>query len=414
MLPLARNVPLVLGRKSPADVVLDDAQLSRSHARLTWTDSGVFVEDLGSTNGTFVGGRRVEQVVVGPGDEILMGSVTISVHAPATFAIAPSEHIIVESEAMARLHDEARRVARTDAPVLITGETGVGKEVLAKIIHHASRRGEKPLRALNCGAIDDNLVQSQLFGYERGAFTGADRRTAGIFEQADGGTVFLDEIGELSATAQAALLRVLETKLVTRLGSEQPRPVDIRLLAATNRDLAGMSVEGSFRSDLYYRLNTIPLHIPPLRSRTEEIEALARHFLERARSRNETIATRIDGRAVELLTRHPWPGNVRELRNVVDRAAILARGEVIGVDELAPCLRAPASPTAATIAPPPPAAGAGKLKDRVQAYEGELILEALERNGWNQTEAARALKIPVRTLAYKIEKLGLRDRFPKT
>lgn len=407
VLQLVRNVPLIIGRKSPSDVVIDDPELSRKHARFTWEGNAIRVEDLGSTNGVFSGGERISDALIPVGGEVLLGSVTACVHAPMTRAssTAPSD-VVVASPALEELHAEAMRVANADISVLLTGETGVGKDVLARLIHEASRRASQPMLAINCGAITPSLIQSQLFGHERGAFTGADRRVAGIFEQADGGTVFLDEVGELPMEAQVSLLRVLETGTFARVGSHEELRADVRVLSATSRDLGQMCETGSFRTDLLYRLNTVCFVIPPLRSRREEIPALADHFLTLAQRKHQTRITGFSAEAMEALVQSPWPGNIRELRNVVERTAIMTRGTQIEFQDIAGSLRQPTSPKAAL------RDADVKLKDQVRRYEADLILEALREANWNQTEAARKLEIPIRTLAHKIQKFDLRRHFP--
>ena len=237
--------------------------------------------------------------------------------APADAGDAPG--VVVKNAAMKQVMATVKRLAQSTIGVLIHGETGTGKEVIARAIHEGGPRKKQPLRCINCAAIPGTLIESVLFGHEQGAFTGADKSARGIFEQADGGTVLLDEIGELAASAQAALLRVLETKKVTRVGGDKEIDVDVRVIAATHRDLEAMVEAGRFRQDLLYRLNTMTLRIPPLRERVDEIRPLAERFLKEARRQAGTDVRAIDPQALAALERYPWPGNVRELRNV-DRA----------------------------------------------------------------------------------------------
>ncbi|MGE0192968.1 MAG: sigma 54-interacting transcriptional regulator [Planctomycetota bacterium] len=244
------------------------------------------------------------------------------------------EGAVFRSQAMVAVVEAARRAARSDASVLITGETGTGKEVLATLLHRRSARASRPLVSINCAAFPDTLLESELFGHERGAFTGADRRREGRFELADGGTLFLDEVGEMSPGAQAKLLRVLQEKQVTRLGGTRPIPVDVRILAATNQDLERAVETGRFREDLYYRLNVIRLVVPPLRERREEIPLLVDLFLDEMRRRTGSGPKRLSPAAMDLLYRHPWPGNVRELRNTIERGAVLCDGEEIGPEHI--------------------------------------------------------------------------------
>jgi DNA-binding NtrC family response regulator len=269
---------------------------------------------------------------------------------------------------------------------------------------------------VNCGAIPPQLIESTLFGHERGAFTGATQQQRGVFEAADGGTLFLDEVGELPPAAQAALLRVLETRRVVRVGSSREIEVDVRVVAATHRDLEAMCASGGFRLDLLYRLNAMTLTIPPLCARPEEIEPLALRFLHQANATNGLALRGVEPAALALLQRYAWPGNVRELRNAIERAAILAEGERVAEQDLPERVRgaraaAPGIDHDATgegeEPTPSPATGAD-LRARLSSYEAKLIVEALRDTKWNQTEAAHALGMPLRTLVHKIKALGIR------
>jgi DNA-binding NtrC family response regulator len=552
---------VVIGRAWPADAVVGDPRLSRQHARLLWSGDDVTVEDLGSTNGTYLNGEPVALARVTAADEVTLGSVTLSLHelspreevahtldghdrfqtrleeeavrartfgrplavlmvrasggqaahvrhflpavraqlrpvdavglyGPGTVLVAlpetgmaaavalgrrlvseraasrpgdgglvvgvaelpssaataeelvarareaahlagPDEpvraaaaagdattardpsRLVVADPRMLSLYDTVARVARSAAPVLIVGETGTGKELVARAIHDGSARAGGPLRSLNCGAIPATLVESTLFGHEKGAFTGADQRRPGLFEGASGGTAFLDEIGELPPPAQAALLRVLETKRLSRVGSAEEVAVDVRIVAATHRDLEAMCREGRFRLDLLYRLNTITLEVPPLRERRDEIEPLAALFAAEAARESQLQPRRLEPSALELLRAYAWPGNVRELRNVVERAVVIAQGPAITADDLPERVRLgePRRPTSPAAAPPEPAPI--EFKDRVRQYETDLILDALRRANGNQTLAAKHLRMPLRTLVHKIKLYGLQKRWEK-
>jgi DNA-binding NtrC family response regulator len=323
--------------------------------------------------------------------------------APARRAVGSDagERPVVLSPAMRALFETVERLALATIPVLLQGETGTGKEIVARAIHDAGPRREGPLRAVNCGGLPEQLVESALFGHERGAFTGADRQHQGIFEQAQGGTVLLDEIGELSPGTQAALLRVLETGRVLRVGGTEEVELDVRVIAATNRDLEAMVSEGGFRQDLLFRLNAVTLEVPPLRERPEEIPALVERFLQEAQGRQPSTVAGVSPEALELLRRYRWPGNVRELRNVIERAVVIARGDRITPDDLSPRVCAASSPDRGS------ADEVVDFRTRIQRHEAELILEALRESGWNQSEAARRLNMPLRTMVRKIQAYGL-------
>ena len=546
--PLPAAGAVVVGRGKPADLMLDDPSLSRQHARFTHEGGKVWVEDLGSTNGTRINGKRVSRGRVKAGDAVWLGSVAVSLHAatsaeaelqgllsyerfaelleeevtraqtfgrpvgvvllraegratprldqwcprvraalrpvdrlalysptmllvclvesgserteelarhlvqapsrkrPAmvagwsvypehassaeelvatvlaaarvasrrapvagapTLAVpSPSpERPIVGSPGMREVFRLATQLAASPYPVLIQGETGVGKEIVARAVHEASPRKDRPLRSINCAAIPAALLESALFGHERGAFTGADQRTTGLFEEADGGSLLLDEIGELSPAAQAALLRVLDTKRFCRVGSAREIEVDVRLLAATNRDLEAMVQQGAFRADLLYRLNTVVIEVPPLRERIEEIVALAEHFVRRACKAARRAPLSLDRAAVEALLSHDWPGNVRELRNALERAVVLAVDKVITVEDLPDRVQ-----TAARRAGAGDGAPVADIRGTLEQVEARLLVEALEANGWNQSRTAEAMGMPRRTLVYKLRRYGIRKK----
>jgi DNA-binding NtrC family response regulator len=280
-------------------------------------------------------------------------------------------------------------VAKTEATVLITGETGTGKELLARLIHSASPRAAGPCLSVNCAALPESLIEAELFGHERGAFTGAAARRAGRFEAASGGTLVLDEVSELPLAIQPKLLRALQEREVVRVGSNQPVRVNVRIVALTNRDLAAEVRAGRFREDLYYRLNVVSLRLPPLRERRGDIPLLAHHFLDRYRLAHASAARGFSPQALNLLLAHRWPGNVRELENVVQRALILCPGPEIGPEhlELEPLLA------------PAPAPGL-----TVQEMERQLILSTLERLNGNRTHTARALGLSVRTIRNRLRR----------
>ncbi len=298
----------------------------------------------------------------------------------------------------------AVKVASSPVTVLITGESGTGKEVLAKSIHAWSPRADGRFVAVNCGAIPEALLESELFGHERGAFTGAVKRHQGLFEQADGGTLLLDEVGEIPLPLQVKLLRALEERRVRRVGGTRDLPVDVRILAATSRELPDLVEQGSFREDLFYRLNVIRVHIPPLRDRPEDIPLLVDHFLVHHASRMGRPRPSIEPAALAILEGHAWPGNVRQLENACERAVLLADGAVIRAGDLPPELGA---------AGPDPEASASEpaedlsIKRRLASLERELIERALARTAGNRSHAARILEISYKALVYKIRDYGL-------
>ncbi len=532
VVPLRPGASVVVGRSYPSDAVVEDRSLSRQHARFTADVGGVTIEDLESTNGTWVNGERVEKARVSYGDVIRIGDIVVSLHVvqargvdghdrfmtvledevkrahtfarPVAVVMLSGEHVskwtarvaaalrpadrigiyaddtalvmlpelareaasarareladiagakkvglailpddaasadellsaarashkrglatttsvpspqnmVVRSARMRAVLDEVARVAASTLPVCVHGETGTGKELIARAIHDQSPRRAAPMRSINCGAIPATLVEGMLFGHERGAFTSADKQQKGLFEQAHGGTVFLDEIGELSLTAQAALLRVLETKKLTRIGGDREIDVDVRVVAATHRDLEAMCDAGGFRRDLLYRLNAVVLDLPPLRERVEEIEPLVSALLAEANTSSGRAVRGLSPEALELVRRYPWPGNVRELKNAIERAVVIARGDLVTEADLPARVReaAPSRPSGA-----PEDSQLGDFKERVkqqtQKLETEMIVEALRRTNGNQTEAAKLLNMPVRTFTHKMKELGIKKTF---
>jgi len=316
-----------------------------------------------------------------------------------------SEEIIGQSPAMKELLDMAAMAAPTEATVLVTGESGTGKELVARAIHANSPRKNGPLITVNCAALTETLLESELFGHEKGAFTGADRRREGRFMAADKGTIFLDEIGEISPATQAKLLRVIQEREIERVGGDRPIGVDVRILAATNRDLKAEVEAGRFREDLYYRLNVLVLSVPPLRERREDIALLAAHFLDRFAAKNRKPVKGFSPGAMEALLHHPWPGNVRELENAVERGVILAVGDYLTERELPPGVAASVPDMhqgGGRIAHDPADLAGQPLED----IEQRAILATLKETGGNKSEAARVLGITRATLHKKLKKYG--------
>ena len=387
---------IVIGREPGADVFFDHPSLSRRHARLRITNDGVQLEDLGSKNGTRLAARTLvagEPVPLPPGTCAELGVVVLLLldagAAESTRAVPPGAsggHDAVITPALEPLDAMLLKVADTDLPILLLGETGVGKDVFAERIHARSRRASKRIVRVHASAIAESLFESEIFGHEQGAFTGAVVAKAGLLEVADGGTVFIDEVGDLPPAVQVKFLRVLDDRRVQRVGAIVAKKIDVRFVAATNRDLAAEVARGAFRQDLYQRLRGVALRIPPLRERREDIRLLAAAFLRRIAKDK-----RFSDDALHALSKHPFWGNVRELRNVVERSALLARGDMLSAADLvfdgAP--HAAASPSEPSLPPD-------------QATEKQRIVLALKRANGNQTEAAKLLGMSRRALVYKI------------
>ncbi len=452
--PLPNRARLVIGRASDCDIVIDDESVSRKHAVL----ENRALEDLGSRNGTVVNGRRLEPghreglevgVVAEIGSATLMlhrGAVPAAVRHDARTPVAPpvatdDEGPLLVDPKMRRLYAMLDVVAPSDLPVLVLGETGTGKEVFSSQVHARSGRRAGPYLRLNCAALSGSLLESELFGHERGAFTGAMQAKPGLFEAADGGTVFLDEVGELPLDTQAKLLRVLENGEVIRLGSVKPKRVNVRYVSATNRDLSVAVQAGTFRSDLFFRLNGVAVTLPPLRRRPLEILPLAERFIRLGAARaGRPVPSLTDG-AKQALVNYSWPGNIRELKSVVERAVVLATGSpALGIEHLllpedgqglepasvrerrqsqsvsigsggVPTMPPPGAtpaigvPLAPTFEVDPAALGRPLRPD--ESFERDRVLEALQRTGGNQTEAAKLLGVSRRTLINKMEKYAL-------
>lgn len=314
---------------------------------------------------------------------------------------AVDEEIVGASEPMERVKKMIVKVAHSNSTVLIRGESGTGKERVARAIHKASQRVNERFQAVNCAAINENLLESELFGHEKGSFTGAVSEKKGLFEIADKGTLFLDEIGDINVNMQAKLLRALQEKEILRVGGTRPIKVDVRVLAATNRDLESMVKDERFREDLYYRLNVIPINIPPLRQRLKDIELLTDYFL-RKHSANATRPIKISPDAKKLIMEYAWPGNVRQLESAIERALLLAEGDEITIEDMPVEIRA-ASQTEG--------AGGFKLPPEGISFEDlekSLILQAMEQTGWNITRSAKLLGLSFRTMQYRLDKFGIK------
>jgi transcriptional regulator with PAS, ATPase and Fis domain len=412
-LPAAGTI--TIGRGEDNEVRIDDPLASRKHARLHLGET-MALEDLGSVNGTKIKDRpinRGEKTAIVAGETILIGSsVLIIQHRTASRAplsrpetlrgdeVGLASPMVPQGQAMQDIHNLARRAAAGTINVLVTGETGVGKELLAETVHRLSPRRGKAYVCLNCAALSESLLESELFGHERGAFTGAIQAKPGLLETAGGGTVFLDEVGELPLATQAKLLRVIETREVTRLGSVKPQRIDVRFIAATNRDLEAEVARGTFRRDLYFRLNGITLTIPPLRQRVSEIRRLADTFITQICRELQRPAPLLSGRVLALLEGYAWPGNIRELKNLMERAVLLCSDATIEPEHLPLEKMSPGSPLLRSEGPP---AAAGRILSDEQEDERLRIMDALGACAGNQSRAAKLLGIPRRTFVAKLD-----------
>jgi len=443
-----------LGSMEDNDVVLNDDTVSRYHCKIVQDDTGYVLVDNSSTNGTFINKVRVREAFLKPGCTVSVGQSQLRFNArEEEVHIVPSRAdrcgaLIGGNAKMREIYSIIEKIAPTATTVVIDGETGTGKEVVAQSIHMLSPRSKGELVVFDCGAVPPNLIESELFGHEKGSFTGAMMTRTGLFEQADGGTLFLDELGELPIDLQPKLLRVLEQREVRRVGATKAQKVDVRIIAATNRDLESEVKAGRFRQDLFYRLSVVRLHLPSLKDRTDDVPVLVQHFLEHgAYNRTQTGKPRIRGVARDAMTAlqaYPWPGNVRELVNVIERAVSFCQHELIELSDLPDYIRTakPApqrehsakplprqqtggNPTVGSALSPTPPQTPDELlsegvtfkdaKERwVATFERDYILQMLRRNNGNISHAARAADIDRKYFRklmkkYDIEAAGVDD-----
>ncbi len=398
-----------IGKSKENDLVLADETVSRAHCEITRDHRGYLLRDLGSTNGTMLDGAEIKEAWLKPGAVITVGKVELKVRPfSERIELLPSDRTRYgeatgQSIAMRQVFGLLERLGPTDATVLIGGETGTGKDVLARSIHAESPRAKRPFIVVDCGAVVGSLIESELFGHEKGSFTGAVATRQGAFELANGGTLFLDEIGELPLDLQPKLLRVLEQRSIRRVGGNQNIRVDIRVIAASKRNLKMEVERGKFREDLFFRLAVVPIELPPLRERREDIPALVEALLASMRESDPSTPARVSPRAVDALKAHDWPGNVRELRNVLERAVYLARAAGQGEVELSamPFAGAPSSSDDAV-----PAFETGKSYRDTKAdweafFEKKYVSWLLERHDGNISAAARAADMD-RKYLYKL------------
>jgi len=406
-----------VGKAPDNDLVLPDDTVSRYHLTIHRVPEGLLVRDAGSTNGVRIGGAKIKEAIVDPGAVIRAGEVELAIRLELQGAEVPPSNAdrfglaLGQSVAMRRIFGLLERIAPTMATVLLTGETGTGKDVLARSVHQASPRANAPFEVVDCGAVTHTLIESELFGHERGAFTGAVAARAGAFERAHGGTIFLDEVGELPLELQPKLLRVLEAREFRRVGGNKTQTADVRVVAATTRDLPREVERGKFREDLYFRLAVVPIPVPPLRARPEDIPILARKILDAAAG-DGLPPLRIPDDTLVALRAHDWPGNVREMRNVLERAAYLARAS--GEEEL----RLVGLPAPRRSLPP----GADPFQfDASQSYrdtrakfdalfEKKYVTWLLGRHSGNISAAAREAQMDRKHLSDLAKKHGLAGR----
>jgi len=400
---IERGAALTVGTATGSDLVLKDPAVSRYHLELRHGRGGILVKDLGSSNGTWLGGVSLREATVPPGTRLSIGATVLRIEDAGIMEAnpegeAPLPELIGASDALREVTRLVRKLAPVASSVLIEGETGVGKEVVARALHDAGPRRDGPFVVADCASMPASLITSLLYGHEKGAFTGADQRRMGAFERASGGTLLLDEIGELPLDLQPTLLGVIERRRFCRVGGSSEVAVDVRVLAATNRDLRVEVNRGTFRADLYYRLAVARIVIPPLRERPEDIEPLARHFAEKLTGvpGDNPVAG-----VMEALRAHPWSGNARELRNVVEAAVVMGRVDLDGA----------ASATAAGARAAEPTALAPYREARAEAigrFEGTYLKALMEQCGGNASEAARRAHMDRPYLLTLLRRHGLR------
>jgi DNA-binding NtrC family response regulator len=400
--------PIYFGSSPDCEMALTDKTVSRRHLVALWENDQVLLRDQGSTNGTFVQGSRFKEIAIGFGAEFKLGRTVIK-FLPEEEIVNPEPsdqsafgNLIGGDTKMRQLFKLMQDVAVTDATVLIEGETGTGKELIAEEIHNHSSRRDGPFIVFDCGSVPRELIESALFGHVKGSFTGAIGDRKGAFADAHGGTIFLDEIGEMALDLQPSLLRVLDKKAVRRVGSNQYEKIDVRVVAATNRDLRSEVAKKSFREDLYYRLAVIRLSVPPLRERGTDIQLLIEWFIDKFSPGGQPL--RVSPEDMNRLRRHAWPGNVRELRNTIERACLLARGDYINLDD---ALHEEAAPALGIRTDLPFKEAKGQL---VEMFEREYIEDLMRRHRMNLSAAAREAQIDRKHLRELIRKYELDPR----
>ncbi len=421
--PLTKPV-VHLGKRQDCDIVLSDPTVSRDHCEIVLQAEGYVLRDLGSTNGTFCDGTRAREIFLQPGMIIRLGKTQMRVQPVSQQAgFLPSDknqfgRVLGNSMKMKEIFSILEQIAPTDATVIVEGETGTGKEVIARSIHENSHRHEKPFIVVDCSIIAENLIESELFGNEKGSFTSASNTRQGAFEVANGGTVFLDELGELSLTLQPKLLRVLEERSIKRVGSNKPINIDVRIVAATNKDLKAEVSKGKFREDLYFRLSVVKVRMPPLRERKEDIPLLVTHFLSKtATNFPPGVEPRISHEMMSTMIAHYWPGNIRELRNVIERAIYLSKDGQLRIPLFAggedmEITKAVDTVELSSVGVDPISGLIGmsfsEAKDKwIELFERRFISELLSRNSGNVSKASRDARMDRKYLKKLMDKYGI-------
>lgn len=418
-LTLNKNLTKI-GKRETNEFVLTDKTVSRNHLEIEYASDSFLLKDLGSTNGTFLNGSRVKEAYLSPGDQIKLGNTTIEFSSfDEKIKIEPSEReefglMVGKSRKMRQIFSILEKISPTHATVIVEGETGTGKDLVARAIHENSQRKTKPFVVFDCSAVAPNLIESELFGHEKGAFTGAVKSRRGAFEEAEGGTIFLDEIGELTSELQPKLLRALEQREIKRVGGNLPVKINLRVICATNKNLRHEIDEGRFREDLYYRLSVVKVSLPSLRERPEDIPVIVERFLAVSKFNQKPDGTlkilRVEDDALKSLARYQWPGNVRELSNVIERAVSFVEGDTISKSHLDFIFAEMAH-------------GSEERTERmkvdsdipfkdakqriVEDFEKEYLADLLEHNKHNLSKAAREAKIDRKHLRNLLKKYGI-------
>lgn len=411
-----------IGKKEGNDITLDDKTISRNHAEIEYTADSFLLRDLDSTNGTYVNGTRVKEAYLLPGDRIKIGRTIMEFTAfDEKVKIDPSQKtefgkMVGSSTKMRQIFTILERISPTLATVIIEGDTGTGKDLVAQAVHEHSPRRNKPFVVFDCSAVAPNLIESELFGHEKGSFTGAVRSRKGAFEEANTGTIFLDEIGELTLDLQPKLLRALEQREIKRVGANSPVNIDVRVVCATNRNLRKEVSEGRFREDLYYRLSVVKIRLPSLAERPEDIEALIERFLTISKFNmlgdGKLKITRVDDEALKTLKRYLWPGNVRELMNVIERSVSFAEGNTLTkahLDAVFSETEHDEEDRTERLMTPTDIPFKDAKQQVVENFEKEYLLELLRKNNHNISAAAREAKIDRKHIRNLLKKYDIKD-----